>query len=227
MPGILQHPSTNIIRQLRAKHPIIIPFVVGLWPPQHLIPRHRELRTTRHAYHLRHIGIIEQLLPRLRIDLLRGLARTLTEWVDFIRTPGRLLAAEVDIAVSLDGVDLQVADGVDVAVGEGVGVPGLGPAVFVAVDEDHGGGEVVVVFDDVLEIGEAFFAFVDGGVAGGIDVVDGVDVISPAGSVSIILFKILEVTHLASSSPTHDVSSYDILAMTITRSFGMVIGVVL
>lgn len=204
MPGIFQHPPTNIIRQLRVKHPIIIPLVVSLRPPQHLIPRHRELRTTRHAHHLRHIGTIKQLLPRLRIDLFRGLARGLTEGVDFVRTAGSFLAAEVDVAVSLDSVDLQVADGVDVAVGDGVGVPGLGPAVFVAVDEDHGGGKVVVVFDDVLEVSEAFFAFVDGGVAGGIDVVDRVDVISPAGSVRIILyrFSMLALTWLAPRPPT-------------------------
>lgn len=124
--------------------------------------------------------------------------------MDFVRTAGRFLAAEVDVAVSLDGVDLQVADGVDVAVGDGVGVPGLGPAVFVAVDEDHGGGETVVVFDDVLEVGEAFFAFVDGGVAGGIDVVDRVYVISPAGSVSIILyrFSMFVLTWLVPRPPT-------------------------
>lgn len=90
------------------------------------------------------------------------------------------MAAEVCEAVFLDKVCLQGADGFDVAVGEGVCVPGLGPAVFVAVQEDDCCGEVVVVFDDVLEVGEAFAAFVDGGVARGEGVVDCVDYVSPS-----------------------------------------------
>lgn len=58
-------------------------------------------------------------------------------------------------------------------------MPGLGPAIFVAVDEDDGGGEAVVVFDDVLEVDQAFTAFVFRGVFGGVGVIDGVDDISP------------------------------------------------
>lgn len=44
----------------------------------------------------------------------------------------------------------------------GVGVPGAGVAVAVGMDEDEGAGEigVVVVGDDVGEVGEGFAAFV-------------------------------------------------------------------
>lgn len=93
------------------------------------------------------------------------------------------MAAEVCKAVFLDEVCLQGADGFDVAVGEGVCVPGLGPTVFVAVQEDDCCGEVVVVFDDVVEVGKAFTAFVDGGVARGEGVVDCVDYVSPSSCV--------------------------------------------
>ena len=90
------------------------------------------------------------------------------------------MAAEVGEAILLDEVDLQGADRFDVAVGEGVCVPGLGPAVFVAVQEDDCCGEVVVMFNDVLEVRETFAAFVDGGVARGEGVVDCIDYVSPS-----------------------------------------------
>lgn len=90
------------------------------------------------------------------------------------------MAAEVGEAILLDEVDLQGADRFDVAVGEGVCVPGLGPAVFVAVQEDDCCGEVMVVFNDVLEVGEAFATLVDGGVVRSEGVVDGVDYVSPS-----------------------------------------------
>ena len=138
------------------------------------------------------------------------------------------MAAEVCEAVFLDEVYLQGADGFDVAVGEGVCVPGLGPAVFVAVQEDDCCGEVMVVFDDVVEVGEAFTAFVDGGVARGEGVIDCVDYVSPSSCVLrlVLLPRCFRQTHSFKSLLTHDVSSHDIFAMTIVRSFGTIIGVV-
>ena len=184
MPGIFHHIRSQFIRQTRHQHPVIKPLIVTPGPLQHLVPRHGKLRTTRGRNHLRHLGVVEQFLPRLRVHLLRRLARLSwgTEWLDFVRTARGLLAAEVDVAVLLHKVGSQGADGLDVAVGEGVGVPGLGPAVFVAVEEDDGRGEVVVVLDDVLEVGEALAAFVDGGVSRGIEVIDGVDNIAPSAN---------------------------------------------
>lgn len=167
MPGIFHHIRSQLIRQIGHQNPVIKPFIVTPGPFQHLIPRNRKLRATRGRNHLRHLGAVKQFLPCLRIHLLCRLARLSwrTEWLDLVRTARSLLATEVDVAVFLHKVGFQRADGLDVAVGEGVGVPGLGPAVFVAVEEDDGRGEVVVVLDDVLEVGEALAAFVDGGVS--------------------------------------------------------------
>lgn len=167
MPGIFHHIRSQLIRQIRHQNPVIKPLIVTPRPFQHLIPRHGKLRTTRGRNHLRHLGAVEQFLPCLRVDLLRRLARLSwgAEWLDLIGTARGFLAAEVDVAVFLHKVGFQGADGLDVAVGEGVGVPGLGPAVLVAVEEDNGRGEVVVMLDDVLEVGEALATFVDGGVS--------------------------------------------------------------
>lgn len=131
---------------------------------------------------MRHIGVIKELLPGLGIDALSVLTgtRRAAEGLDLVGTAGRILAAQVCVAVALDVVELQGADGLDIAVGHCVGVPGLGPAIFVTVDEGDGGGKVVVVFDNVLKIGQAFATFVDGGVFGSEGVVDRVDDISPS-----------------------------------------------
>lgn len=182
MPTVLHHPRTKIIRQICRQHPIIISLIVTLRPLQHLIHRHSKLRTTRRRHDLGNVGVVVQLFPRLCVEFLGGFAGAgwVAEGLDFVRAAGGFLAAEVCEAVFLDEVDLQGADGFDVAVGEGVCVPGLGPAVFVAVQEDDCCGEVVVVFDDVLEVGETFAAFVNGGVARGEGVIDGVDYVAPS-----------------------------------------------
>lgn len=60
-------------------------------------------------------------------------------------------------------------------------MPGSGPAVFVAVDEDDRAGEVVVVVHDVLQVGEGFATFVLGGVSGCGYVVDGINDVAPSG----------------------------------------------
>lgn len=65
-------------------------------------------------------------------------------------------------------------------------MPGGGEAVAVGVEEDYGGGEVVVVVDDVGKVGHCFVAFVDrdgegeGVIEGGGGGVDGVDGSLPA-----------------------------------------------
>lgn len=67
----------------------------------------------------------------------------------FIRTAGVPVAAQIDVAVALDKVDLQHAHRLHVAVIQELGVPSL-DTVAVAVQEDDGFGEFVVVVDDVL-----------------------------------------------------------------------------
>ena len=65
-------------------------------------------------------------------------------------------------------------------------MPGGGEAVAVGVEEDYGGGEVMVVVDDVGKVGHCFVAFVDrdgegeGVIEGGGGGVDGVDGSLPA-----------------------------------------------
>lgn len=89
-------------------------------------------------------------------------------------------AAEIGVAVSLDELGTQHLDCADVVVVVELGVPGLGVAVAVGVEEDDQGGEVVVVVDDVLEVDVAFFAFVLGHEERSRWVVDGVDGVLPA-----------------------------------------------
>jgi hypothetical protein len=48
------------------------------------------------------------------------------------------------------------------------------------VKEDHDGWEVVVMVDDILEVGLGFAAFVGASVDGGVDVVDGIDEVAPS-----------------------------------------------
>lgn len=59
-------------------------------------------------------------------------------------------------------------------------MPGGREAVFVGVHEGGGVGHVGVVVEDVAQVGEGLAAFVDGGVEGGGDVVDDIDVWCPA-----------------------------------------------
>ena len=190
MPCILHNARDDIIRQRRVQHPAIEAIVVRLGPFQHLGPRDGKLRAARGRHDRGHTGVVEQLLPRLRIEFLRVLARMLrrvtaaagprAEGLDFVRTAGAFLAAEVGVAVFLHVLQLQRADRVHVAVGEGVGVPGFGPAVLVAVDKDDRGRQVVVVLHDVLQVCQTFPAFVAGGMFGSERVVDRIHHISPS-----------------------------------------------
>ena len=68
-------------------------------------------------------------------------------------TPGLPGTAEIRVAAPLDEVETERFDGADVVVEPGVGVPALEVAVAVAVEEDDGGGEGVVVVDYVGEVG--------------------------------------------------------------------------
>jgi len=55
--------------------------------------------------------------------------------------------AHIGIAVFLDVVEFERADRGHLVVAVGVGVPAFGPALEVRMDENHSGGEVVVVVD--------------------------------------------------------------------------------
>jgi hypothetical protein len=112
-------------------------------------------------------------------------------------------------------------------------MPGGGPAVLVTVDKDNGGGEIVVMLDDVLQVGETFAALVLGGMTGRIGVVDGVDDVAPSKRLILVSAhpgsggnEVMSCTYSARSLLTHDVSSEASLAITMTRSLGTIMGVV-
>lgn len=140
-----------------------------------------ELRTARGRDNFRDIVVQEQRLPRISVDLLGVLPRSgrVPEGSDFVGAAGAFLAAEVGVTVLLHKVDLQRPEGFHVAVVERVGVPRARPAVTVAVDENNCRWEVIVVVDDVLEVGESFAALVHGSVSRRVLIVDRVDEAPP------------------------------------------------
>ena len=127
--------------------------------------------------------------------------------------------------------DLEGAQRVDVVVERGVGVPGGEEAGAVGVDEGEGGGEVVVVVDEVGEVGHGFAAFVHGGREGGGCVggrgrrVDGVDGCLPAGVFREQKRELEDEsraeiwgTYSGRYSATQSVFSFSVLAMMTTLS---------
>lgn len=189
MPCILHNSRDHIIRQGRIQHPAIEAIIVGLGPFMDLVARDSKLRTTRRSHHLGHISIVEQFLPGLGVEGLCVLTRvrrvtagagSRAEGLDFVWTAGVSLAAQVGVAVVLHVLETQGADGVHVAVGEGICVPGFGPAVLVAVDEDDSRREIVVVLDDVLQVCQTFTAFIAGGMFSSEGVINRINHISPS-----------------------------------------------
>lgn len=71
----------------------------------------------------------------------------LAERLDFGGAAWVVNTAHIGIAVFLDIVEFERADRGHLVVAVGIGVPGLGPALEVWMDENHCGGEVVVVVD--------------------------------------------------------------------------------
>lgn len=111
--------------------------------------------------------------------------RGLTEWLDGRGTSWAQLATQVDKACLLHEFFLQCSHRVHVAVIHGVDVPAGDYAVAVTVQEDHDVGKVVVVVDQVLEVGESLAALVLRGVRWGIGIVDGVDHAAPSGDIQL------------------------------------------
>lgn len=60
-------------------------------------------------------------------------------------------------------------------------MPASGEAVAVAVQENNHRGKVIVVVDDVLEVGKGFAALVLWCMGRGVGVIDRVNVIAPSG----------------------------------------------
>lgn len=181
MPSILHYTGGQIIRKVVSEHPVVVSLIVAQWALEDLLSGDSELRTARGRDNFRDVVAQEQRLPRIGIDLLGVLARSgrVPERSDFVGATGTFLAAEVGVTVLLHKVDLQRPERFHVAVVECVGVPGARPAITVAVDENNRCWEIVVVVDDVLEVGESFATLVHGSVSRRVLIVDRVDEAPP------------------------------------------------
>ena len=71
----------------------------------------------------------------------------MAERLDFGGAAWVVNTAHIGIAVFLDVVEFERSYRGDLVVVVGIGVPGLGPALEVRMDENHSGGEVAVVVD--------------------------------------------------------------------------------
>lgn len=115
---------------------------------------HCSSSTGRGRVERRGAGSVEDLVPDLAGHMLVPAMCPLAA-----RVP---VAAEVDVAVSLDEVELQGSHGGDVVVERRVDVPCEQEARAVGVEEGDGGREVVVVVDEVGEVGHGLMALVEG-----------------------------------------------------------------
>lgn len=93
------------------------------------------------------------------------------------------LTAQTDETLGQNKFALQRAHGIYIAVVHGISVPAGGPAVAVGVKEDDNGGEIIIMVDDVLEVGQGLATLILGGVRGRVGVVHGVNEIAPSGEV--------------------------------------------
>lgn len=198
---------------------------------ENLLPGNGELGAARGGNLAGHRLTGEQLFPGSSVVCL-ALAfgvRGLAEWLDSRGTSWAQLATQVDKACLLHKFLLQCAHRVHIAVIHGVDVPAGDYTIAVTVQEDHDVRKVVVVIDQVLEIGESFATLVLRGVRRGIGIVDGVNDAAPSGNIQLgclLLETQSSHTHSASSAPTQAVSSSLRLAITIAPWLGTTISVV-
>lgn len=159
MPHLLKHPPhAKTVGQLRIRRPLQHAFVVMSRPLQNARPADGKLPAADVADVVGHLLLadVEQRLVHLReegadvvfvdVDLRRG------PGVHVGRTARVVLAAQVDVALRVDGLEPQVAQGGAGARPEQVVVP----LVAVRVDEDGVVRQVVVVVDDEGEVGGGF-----------------------------------------------------------------------
>lgn len=195
MPQELHDPPRHGVVQVRLDHPLPELDVVVARPSVHLALRHGELSAAcgsdlcglAHVFasgqlllkgggavEWRGAGALEDIPP----DLLGHVG---VEPMSFAAA-GIPVTAKVDVAIPFDKVGLKHAHGVDIVVERSVGVPRHVEPGPVGMKEDDGGGESVVMVNDIGQIGHGFMAFVDWGgedvrigasFLGGIDDVDG------------------------------------------------------
>lgn len=168
MPQELHHPPARRIVLVGIDNPLPESDIIFARPLEDLLPRHGELRTARGADFFR-FG--QEFLLVVRCTCTRGhclgrgrrrVQRRGTRSVEDLGpdllgdvavetvvgfAAGVPVAAEVDVAVALDEVELEGAHGCYVIVERGVDVPGHEEAGAVGVEEGDGGGEGVVVVD--------------------------------------------------------------------------------
>lgn len=160
MPQELHHTPTRRIVLVGIDNPLPESDIIVARPLEDLLSRHGELRTARGAdffwfrqelllgrhcctgrgsrrVQRRGARSVEDLRPDLVGDVAVDTVGGLAAWVP--------VAAEVDVAIALDEVELEGAHGGYVIVERGVDVPGHKEAGAVGVEEGDGGGEGVVV----------------------------------------------------------------------------------
>lgn len=200
MPQELHHAPTRRIVLVGIDNPLPESDIVLARPLEDLLARHGELSTARGAdfFRFRQKLLLGHCCPGrgsrrvqrrstrpvedLRPDLLSDVA------VETVGGPAARVpvAAKVDVAVALNEIELESAHGCYVIVERGVDVPGHEEAGAVGMEEGDGGGEGVVVVDQVGEVGHGLVAFVQRGgellgvCDGCFGGVDGVDCALPA-----------------------------------------------
>lgn len=154
MPDIFHHPPADLIQQLSVEKPLSDALILSLWTLPNLLASDRKLRAARGSNLLWYWYFLSKhVLPSLDKDMLArspfvGCAERLNlGWAAW--DPD---AAEVDVALTFEEVNLQLSQRVDIAVLVCVCVPGLWVAVLVRVDKSDDFREIVVVVDKVCEI---------------------------------------------------------------------------
>lgn len=167
MPQELHHPPTRRIVLVGIDNPLSESDIIFARPLEDLLPRHGELRTAGGADFFRFrqelllvrcTCIHGRCLGRGRRRVQRRCTRSVEDFgpdlfgdvaVEAVLglAAGVPVAAQVDVAVALDEVELEGAHGCYVIVKRGVDVPGHEEAGAVGVEEGDGGGEGVVVVD--------------------------------------------------------------------------------
>lgn len=195
MPQVLENPAAGFVIQLGSHEPVVISLVVTQGTSTYLLLRlcklaHRcrpllnkqtydcELCTAWRGDNFGDIGVVENTDPSASKCNLGRAPVQLSEWLDFIGTPGTPVTSQVNIARLFKVVELESLHGESVVLLHEFDVR----AAAVRMEEDDVVRErlVIVVIHDVLKVGIALLAFVllDGVLS--IRVVDHVDCMLPA-----------------------------------------------
>lgn len=139
VPEIFKNTSACFILQWSFHQPRVIFSVCVQWSLLHLPARYGKLRTARGRQHVRYIGVVEQVSPRIwhRSFDCSMLLRRITERHHFVRTARIVDATQIRVSVALNEVDVESLQRDHIGMLVIVGVPSDGVAVFVRMDERY------------------------------------------------------------------------------------------